>query len=153
MSTRDESTKACIAMTPEEFRAVGHALVDAIAAFYASLDNQTRPVTRGETPDAIRALLRGGALPESGTSAAELAAAVAPLLFDHALHNGHPRFMGYITSSAAPLGALADLLASAVNSNVGLWDLGPVASEIEAQTVRWLAELVGFPRDCGGLMV
>ena len=27
----------------------------------------------------------------------------------NSLHNGHPRFLGYITSSAAPLGALADL--------------------------------------------
>src|SRR5690606_6235860 len=153
MSARDESPQARIAMTPDEFRAVGHALVDEIAAFYESLRNGSRPVTLGDTPEALRALLGDGALPESGTPAAELAAAVAPLLFDHALYNGHPRFMGYITSSAAPFGALADFLASAVNSNVGLWDLGPIASEIETQTVRWLAEMTGFPRDCGGLMV
>lgn len=42
----------------------------------------------------------------------------ADLLFDHSLFNGHPRFWGYITSSAAPIGALADLLAAAVNPNV-----------------------------------
>jgi len=48
---------------------------------------------------------------------------------------------------------LADLLASAVNPNVGAWDLSPVASEIEAQTVRWIAEMIGFPRECGGLLV
>ena len=76
-----------------------------------------------------------------------------PLLCDHSLHNGHPRFMGYITSSAAPLGALADLLAAAVNPNVGSWALAPVATEIEAQVVRWLAELVGFGAPCGGIMV
>ena len=34
-----------------------------------------------------------------------------------------------------------------------MWDLAPVASEIEAQTIRWLAELVGFDKTCGGLMV
>ena len=61
--------------------------------------------------------------------------------------------MGYITSSAAPLGALADLLAASVNPNVGGWELSPIASEIEAQTVRWVAELVGYPADCGGLLV
>ena len=61
--------------------------------------------------------------------------------------------MGYITSSAAPLGALADLLAAAVNPNVGGWALAPVATEIEAQVVRWLAELVGFGAPCGGIMV
>jgi glutamate/tyrosine decarboxylase-like PLP-dependent enzyme len=81
----------------------------------------------------------------------------APLLFDHSVHNGHPRFFGYITASAAPLGALADMLAASVNSNIGLWDLAPIASEIETQTIQWLAEFVGFgggaAGDCGGLMV
>lgn len=48
---------------------------------------------------------------------------------------------------------LSDLLAAAVNANVGAWALSPAASEIEAQTVRWIAEFVGYPVDCGGLMV
>jgi glutamate/tyrosine decarboxylase-like PLP-dependent enzyme len=75
------------------------------------------------------------------------------LLVQHSLFNGHPRFFGYITSSAAPLGALADLLAAAINQNCGLRNLSPVANEIEMQTVDWLAELVGFPRPCGGVLV
>src|SRR5262249_61195197 len=66
---------------------------------------------------------------------------------------GHPRFFGYITSSPAPVGALGDLLASAVNANVGAWRLAPMATEIELQTVRWIAELIGFPIDTGGLLV
>ena len=45
------------------------------------------------------------------------------------------------------------MLAAAVNPNLGGWPLSPVASEIEAQTVRWIAELVGFPADSGGLLV
>ncbi|MBN1238271.1 MAG: aspartate aminotransferase family protein [Gammaproteobacteria bacterium] len=140
-----------IDMTAEEFREAGHRLVDAIAEFYASLPN--RRVSPGEPARALRESLRARELPDEGRAAAELLAETAPWLFEHSLHNGHPRFFGYITSSAAPVGALADLLAAAVNANVGLWDLSPAASEIEAQTVRWLAELVGFGGDCGGLMV
>jgi glutamate/tyrosine decarboxylase-like PLP-dependent enzyme len=75
------------------------------------------------------------------------------LLFDHSLFNSHPRFWGYITSAAAPIGILGDLLASAINQNTGAWFLSPMASEIESQTVRWIAELLGFPTDCGGLLV
>ncbi|MGB6688950.1 MAG: pyridoxal-dependent decarboxylase [Terracidiphilus sp.] len=71
----------------------------------------------------------------------------------HSLFNGHPRFWGYITSSAAPIGALADLLAAAVNPNVGAWALSPIASEIEAQTLRWIAELLHYPIDSAGLFV
>src|SRR5207249_371134 len=33
-------------------------------------------------------------------------------------HNGHPRFFGYVASPATAPGAFADLIASALNSNV-----------------------------------
>lgn len=136
---------------PDEFRRLGHELVDRLAEFFGGI--RDRPLTSGETPAEIRDLLGRGALPESGTSPAALLPETTRLLFGHSLFNGHPRFMGYITSSAAPLGALADLLAATVNPNVGGWELSPVASEIEAQTVRWVAELVGYPATCGGLLV
>jgi aromatic-L-amino-acid/L-tryptophan decarboxylase len=138
-------------MTPEEFRRAGHEVVDRIAELLTTI--RTRPITRGETPGEVRALLGRRPLPVSGTDPGRLLEETAPLLFDHSLFNGHPRFMGYITSSAAPVGMLADLLAAAVNPNVGGWELSPVASEIEAQTVRWVAELVGYPANCGGLLV
>ena len=92
-------------------------------------------------------------LPEEGTDAATLLASTAEQLFEHSLFNGHPRFFGYITSSPAPIGILGDLVASAVNPNVGAWPLSPAASEIEAQTIRWIAEFIGYPTDCGGLLV
>jgi aromatic-L-amino-acid decarboxylase len=78
---------------------------------------------------------------------------VAQLLFDHSLFNGHPRFFGYVTAPPAPIGILGDFLAAAVNPNVGAWMLSPAATEIESQTVRWIAELIGYPVDCGGLLV
>ena len=81
-------------------------------------------------------------------------ATTASLLFDHSLFNGHPRFFGYITSSPAPIGVLGDLLACAVNQNCGSWTLSPMATEIEAQTVRWIADFIGFPGPlAGGLLV
>ena len=120
--------RSALDMPADEFRAIGHELVDRIAEFYESLGE--RDLTRLSQPDDIRRLLGSGALPEEGMEPARLFAEVAPVLFDHSLHNGHPKFMGYITSSAAPLGALADLLAAAVNANLARWELSPVASEI-----------------------
>ena len=99
------------------------------------------------------ALGLGGPLPEQGTDAGPLLEQTARLLFDHSLFNGHPRFFGYITAPPAPIGMLGELLASAVNPNVGAWTLSPAATEIESQTVRWIAELIGYPADCGGLLV
>ncbi|MBT8106674.1 MAG: aspartate aminotransferase family protein, partial [Gammaproteobacteria bacterium] len=143
--------RSALDMSSDEFRSLGHDLIDEIAAFYESFDS--RALTRKAGPAEIRALLGTDELPEQGTPAAELFADVAPKLFDHSLHNGHPRFLGYITSSAAPIGALADLLAAALNANLGKWDLSPMASEIEAQTVRWLADFIGYEPDGSGIMV
>jgi aromatic-L-amino-acid decarboxylase len=139
-------------MAPEEFRRLGHALVDSVAAFLGSLP--ARRVATGESPGAIRELVDAGrSLPVAGTDAADLLRSAEELLFGHSLFNGHPRFFGYITSSPAPIGILGDFLAAAINANVGAWTLAPVATELEAQTVRWVAELIGYPRECGGLFV
>jgi glutamate/tyrosine decarboxylase-like PLP-dependent enzyme len=139
-------------MQADDFRAIGHRLVDRIADFLDSLP--TRPVTRGESPQAIRNTLHSSRLlPDLGTDPAQLMDRAADLLFDHSLFNSHPRFWGYITASAAPIGILGDFLASAVNQNTGAWFLSPMGSEIEAQTVRWIAELLGFPTSCGGILV
>ena len=153
LKERDKQTKrtAPIAMSGEEFRAAGHNLVDRIAEFLESIPG--RALTPNEPPHAVRGALGEGALPEHGSPATEVLDQAATLLFDHSLLSAHPRFWGYIYSSAAPIGALGDLLAAAVNPNVGAWNLSPIASEIEAQTVRWIAELIGYPSDCGGLLV
>jgi len=138
-------------MDGEAFKTLGHSLVDRIAALLDSIAE--RPVTQGEAPDRIREILGGSGLPDHGAPASELMDRAADLLMEHSLFNGHPRFMGYITSSAAPLGMLADLLAAAVNANVGAQVLSPMATEIERQTIAWLAELIGVPDHFGGLCV
>src|SRR5262245_25696275 len=143
---------APVAMDAATFRALGHRLVDQVAEFLQAISRG--PITRDESPSAVRdALDLSGSLPEHGTDPAALLERTAQLLFDHSLFNGHPRFFGYITAPPAPIGVLADFLASAVNPNVGAWRLAPAATEIESQVVRWIAELIGYPSDCGGLLV
>jgi aromatic-L-amino-acid decarboxylase len=142
---------APLEMDPEEFRRLGRRVVDRIADFLASLPE--RRVTPGETPQQLRKILGEGSLPQRGAPAEGLLDEAAQLLIEHSLFNGHARFWGYITSSAAPIGALADLLASAVNPNVGAFGLSPIATEIELQTVRWIAEMIGFPSGGAGVLV
>jgi glutamate/tyrosine decarboxylase-like PLP-dependent enzyme len=147
-----KARNAPLDMSAASFRSAGHDLVNRIADWLDAMPEG--PVTRDETPSAIRALIDANrGVPENGTDARPLLESAAQLLFDHSLFNGHPRFFGYITSSPAPIGMLGDLLASAVNANVGAWRLSPIATEIEAQTVRWIAELIGAPTDSGGLLV
>ncbi|NNE09061.1 MAG: aminotransferase class V-fold PLP-dependent enzyme [Gemmatimonadetes bacterium] len=140
-----------IELGPEEFRRLGKELVDRLADIQAGI--RERPVTVHGTPAQLGALLPAPALPERGTDPEALLAALPDLLFDHSLLNGHPQFYGYVTSSATPTGALAELLAASVNANVGGWQLSPIASEIEKQTVDWLRQMLGMPNGSSGVFV
>src|SRR5215472_10190375 len=141
-----------LAMDAATFRTLGHPLVDQVAGFLESLP--LRPVTRDESPSAVRdAFNLIGPLPELGMDPGLLLEQTAEFLFAHSLFNGHPRFFGYSTAPPAPIGILGDFLAAAVNPNVGAWTLSPAATEIESQTVRWIASLMGYPVNCGGLLV
>jgi aromatic-L-amino-acid decarboxylase len=146
------SRVAPVEMTEEQFRSLGHDLVDRIAGWLGSI--RTRPVTPAESPLDVRAVLAAArGLPDEGKDPGILLQDATRLLFEHSLFNGHPRFYGYVTSSAAPIGMLADLLASAVNANVGAWKLSPMATEMEGQVTRWMAQFIGYPENCGGLLL
>ena len=101
-----------INIDPDEFRRSGHKLIDQIADFIKGIEEMK--VTKGEDPTSLLQTLVKRDLPENGTSTQEILDRSSKLLFEHSLLNGHPKFLGYITSSAAPIGALADLLATLV---------------------------------------
>ena len=140
-----------IEINKEEFRKIGYQLIDDISDLISGIEK--KPVTPSESPSQLQNILGSASLPENGKSATELIAKTTDLLFNHSLLNGHPKFLGYITSSAAPIGALADLLAASVNPNVGAHILSPMATEIEKQTIQWLAEFIGVSPHFGGILV
>ncbi len=144
--------RAPLDLSPEQFRSAGHALVDRLADLLATLSE--RKVTAGLSVGQIRDLIDANAgVPDDGCEFEPLLSQATKLLTGYSLYNGHPKFLGYVTSSPAPIGMLADLLAAAVNPNVGAWTLSPVATEIEIQTIRWIAELLAYPTTCSGILV
>src|SRR4051794_18219734 len=107
---------APLEMGPDQFRAIGHRLVDEIADRLARVPDG--PVMRDESPADVRhALGAHETLPAAGIDAGRLVSVATGLLFDHSMFNGHPRFFGYITSSPAPIGMFGDFLAAALNQN------------------------------------
>ena len=126
-----ESRRSALEMTPDEFRAAGHALVDRLADFWS--DPGALPLTHGDDPAAVWSLLSRRLLPEDGKNAGEILGSAFSLLEKGSLINGHPRFFGYITAGAAPIGVLSELLAAGFNPNCGGWPLSPIASAIS----RW----------------
>ena len=73
-------------------------------------------------------------------------------IFDLSRHNGHPRFFGYVASPSTPIGAYADLIASALNANITCWRSGPAGTELERLIVIWLGSLIGYDQQAKGLL-
>ena len=142
---------SAIDMSAGEFRALGHRLVERIADFLAEVPS--RPAGAAATPEAVRALLGGDGLPETGADAAALLDRATDMMFEKWRLNAHPRSWGYVIGTPAPIGMLGDFLAAAINHNAAAWGSAPIAAELEAQVIRWVAELLGYPTDCGGLLM
>src|SRR5580704_14408507 len=90
-----ENRKAPVDMTADEFRNLGHQLVNEIAAFLESI--QGRPVTPPVSPERLQALLRQSGsdqLPEHGAPADQLLKEASSLIFGNSLLSAHPRFWG-----------------------------------------------------------
>lgn len=147
----ENSRVSPVEIDKNDFKEIGYRLIDTIADFYDTIN--TKPVTTGETPKQIQSVLGNNSLPVDGSSVSKLFIRTSDLLLNHSLLNGHPKFFGYITSSPTQIGALADLLASVVNPNVGANILSPMATAIEKQTIQWLAEFIGVAPSYGGVLV
>ena len=93
----------------------------------------------------------------SGAAAARTAGRRAGLrglqrwVMPYPMGNTHPRFWGWYMGAGTPFGALGDFLASMLNPNMGGGDHG--ANYVETQVVDWCKDIVGLPRDAGGLLV
>lgn len=139
-------------MDADTFRRLGHAVVDRLAERLAAVPGG--PVTHNEPPSTIRrAFALDAPLPEHGAAPDAILDGLIDALFDHSLFNAHPRFFGYITAAPAHIGVLGDFIASALNPNVGSWRLSPAATEIEAATVRWIGDLIGYSKTAAGVLV
>jgi glutamate/tyrosine decarboxylase-like PLP-dependent enzyme len=73
-------------------------------------------------------------------------------IFEGSRHSGHPRFFGYVASPSTPVGAFADLIASALNQNVPAWRSSPAATHVERTVIGWLAALAGYAEGASGLL-
>jgi glutamate/tyrosine decarboxylase-like PLP-dependent enzyme len=134
-------------MDPEEFRRCGHRLIDRLADYLAQVED-TR-LFPDVAPRALEALF-AEPLPQGPMAADDLLAELDAKLFPYAAQVSHPGYFGLITPTPAPAGVLADLVASALNQNIGAYAIGPAAVAMERRTVRWLTDLVGWGAEAGG---
>jgi len=134
---------------PEEaLRALADRAVALVTDYFARVSEL--PIFPSATAEQIAAQL-DAPLPSGGPDELDDLFADCRRIIANSRTNSHPRFFGYVASPATPVGAFADLIASALNQNVPAWRSAPAATHIERTTVRWLAELIGY-KGASGLL-
>ena len=136
-------------MSPEEFRAVGHDVVDWIADYLAHARDY--PVLPSIKPGSMIDALPSSA-PDIGESIATILADFDKLVMPAVTHWNHPRFMAYFCSSASPTGIVAEMLSVTLNSNGMLWKSSPAGTELEQVTLGWLRQWLGLPEEFFGII-
>lgn len=129
-------------LTPDEFRAVGHELVEWCARYLASLDD--RPVVPDVAPGWVRAQLPP-APPAEPEPWAEVLADLDRVVLPAATHWQAPGFLAYFPGNASPAAVLGELAAAVLGQQGMLWATSPVATELEQHVCDWLVDLLGLP--------
>ncbi len=131
----------------EAVRALGHRMMDDMIDHLRDL--RQNPAWRKMPPE-VRAALHQS-LPEAPTAPGEIYNEISELVTPYVTGNTHPRFMGWVHGGGNVMGMLADMIAAALNPNVGGRDHSAVA--IERQVVAWSAQMVGLPETSSGVLV
>jgi aromatic-L-amino-acid decarboxylase len=136
-------------MSPEEFRASAHQVVDWIADYLR--DIREYPVLPNVEPGhLIDSLPSSG--PEQGEPMDIILDDFRKLIVPGMTHWNHPRFFAYFSISASGPGILGEMLTSALNVNHMLWKSSPAATELEQVTLGWLRQWMGLPGDFFGMI-
>lgn len=136
-------------MTPDEFRAHGHAVIDWIADYRATLAE--RPVIAATAPGQVKAALPA-APPESPEPFDAVLADLDSILVPGLTHWQHPRFFGYFPSNVPLSSVLGDILSTGLGV-LGLnWQASPALTELEEVTCDWFRQMVGLPDAWAGVI-
>ncbi len=136
------------AYSPNHFRQQAHQLVDTIADYLESVENQSlTTVIPYQTPDEALAYWQSDFEQGQGDVGAFFKDVIA-----RSTHLHHPRYMGHQVPPPAPLAALAGLLTGMLNNGMAVYEMGMVANPLERIVTEWVAKRCGFDEKSGGLL-
>jgi aromatic-L-amino-acid decarboxylase len=136
-------------MTPDEFRAVGHRLIDWIADYRARLAKL--PVIASTAPGEVKARLPGEPPRQPEDFAAVLGDLEQILLPGLTLWQ-HPKFFGYFPSNASLASVLGDYLSTGLGVLGLSWQAGPAITELEEVVTDWMRQMVGLSNHWSGVI-
>jgi glutamate/tyrosine decarboxylase-like PLP-dependent enzyme len=131
----------------EEMRALAHRMVDDAISYLENV--RERPVWQ-PIPEEV-ATHFGEQAPREPAGAESAYQEFLETILPYPMGTTHPRFWGWYMGAGTVMGALADLMASTMNSNLGGGN--HVANLVEEQVVNWMKEILGLPDEASGLLV
>src|SRR5215218_7357240 len=137
-------------MQYSEFREAGHYLIDYIANYLEHA--KEKPLFADVEPSFLYELFNEP-IPDHPRSLDDIQKMLEEKLIPYCTDVNHPGYMGLITPSPNPAGMLGDLLAAAINQNLGVYTIGPSATAMELRVIRWLNDLIGYNENAGGNLV
>jgi L-2,4-diaminobutyrate decarboxylase len=126
----------------EDFRKTGHALIDLLSQHLANNIDAKRSVLNWQDP--VTEDIRWQApLPRSSTlNSSTLLQTLEKQILANSLAIHHPRNIGHQVATPLPIAALCDLVASLTNQAMTIYEVGPSATMLERQVIRWLCNLI-----------
>ena len=134
-------------MTPEEFRAAAHELVDWIADFRERVPDL--PVRAEVGPGDVRRALTT-APPESPEPFADVLADLERVVVPGLTQIQSPRYFAWFPSNASLASVLGDLASSGLGALGITWQSAPALTEVEEVVTEWLRELTGISPEWRG---
>ncbi|HEX2686364.1 MAG TPA: aminotransferase class V-fold PLP-dependent enzyme [Kofleriaceae bacterium] len=128
-------------MDAEQFRQLGHALVDWIAGYRETLES--RAVMSQVRPGDIKAQFPSQP-PEHGGATGDLIARLEASVLPGITHWNHPGFFAYFPSNTSYASILGDLVCAGLGVQGMSWQTSPAATEIEEVVMDWLRQMVGL---------
>ena len=128
-------------VTPDEFRAAGHALIDWIAD--ERLAVRERRVLPDVQPGDVRAMLPTSP-PTSTDTIDALLADLARVVVPGMTAVQHPRHFGWFPSNASLASVLGDLASSGLGGLGISWESNPALNEVEEEVCDWMRQLCGL---------
>jgi aromatic-L-amino-acid decarboxylase len=136
-------------MTPEEFRRIGHQIIDRIADYRANVAEG--PVMSSAAPGAIKAALPAGP-PESAEPFDAILADVERIVMPGLTNWQHPNFFGYFPSNGELSSVLGDYLSTGLGV-LGLnWQASPALTEVEEVVTDWMRQMTGLSDAWSGVI-
>lgn len=136
-------------MNPEEFRRVGHQIIDWIADYRARVADL--PVMAQTEPGEVRSQLPS-APPESGESFDGIFRDLEQIIVPGLSHWQSPRFFGYFPGNSELSSVLGDYLSTGLGVLGLSWQSSPALSELEEVVTDWMRQMVGLSTAWSGVI-